>query len=176
MSVSGRGRGGRERSLRSSPVALGVDYQLIRGCIRYAARNACANSRSENAWRGVDPVQSLRPRSGCAARSALRTQPPPDTRDAETFWSEFCRPTVRRFSGADPDHIVASCQSRPTIRAAIGEVQKRRSGLPDLIRPTPWAASSLTMRQSSGGCERFSAARIGGRRDTRRRCGPRQSG
>ena len=30
-----------------------------------------------------------------------------------------------------------SCQSRPTIRASIGEAQKRRSGRTDLVRPTP---------------------------------------
>jgi hypothetical protein len=33
--------------------------------------------------------------------------------------------------------IDGSWQSRPTIRASIGETQERRSGHADLVRPTP---------------------------------------
>ena len=107
--------------------------------IRHAARNARCTSGHENA-----PVE-------LAAETSLSRFPCFALRAACAGGCPTPRCTV-------PDSAVAFCRGRSTMSAATPEAQKRRSGLIDRVRPTPLGASALTRRQSSGGCERLSAA------------------
>jgi hypothetical protein len=77
MPLRGRGRCGREISLRSCTNALAFDYQAMRGDICYAAQSGGGDSTNQNALTEVERDESLRLISGCAARRpGARTRTP----------------------------------------------------------------------------------------------------